>query len=291
MFSWCRSRYSICPRRSASAPSSTTGRAILQLWRGPGPDRDLLEAYGPGLREALDAQREQLEGEALPIPGVVRIHPGRLHCDMLLWLATRPTETGVEREPAPDVDLLRRSVDAALDFVSTRHVQRIAFGALGAGPGEISRPERLATIIEAAQKWAERCFAEGRATGIEEVVVCEPLGSILADARRRVGHLARVAATPPPKSVAPQRSARSRAARTSTGGRSRRAAAAPRLDPDATAKARLSAEAYDRTRTYVMGDWLVHPRFGIGRVEQASAEGAMVVLFEDGQQRKLVHGR
>ena len=64
------------------------GASDLQLWPGPGPDRNLLDAYGPGLREALEAQRKKHNG-SLPLGEAVRLHPGKLHCNYLLWVATR----------------------------------------------------------------------------------------------------------------------------------------------------------------------------------------------------------
>jgi hypothetical protein len=44
-------------------------------------------------------------------------------------------------------------------------------------------------------------------------------------------------------------------------------------------------------RQYSVGEWLVHSKFGVGRVEASNAEGAIDVLFEDKATRKMVHGR
>jgi len=44
-------------------------------------------------------------------------------------------------------------------------------------------------------------------------------------------------------------------------------------------------------RTYAAGEWLSHKKFGLGRVERVTPEGAIEVLFEDGAQKKMVHGR
>src|SRR5690349_6349579 len=72
------------------------GSTDLRLWPGPGPDRDLVETYGPGLREALEAQRIKAGG-SVPIGEVVRIHPGKLHCNYLLWVSTRGPEDNGQR--------------------------------------------------------------------------------------------------------------------------------------------------------------------------------------------------
>lgn len=270
------------------------GAADLRLWPGPGTDRDLLEAYGPDLKKVLDTQRGMVEGGVLPLGSVVWLHPGRLHCDMLLWIATRPPEPGVSRQPPPDAAGIRDAVEKALDFVAPRHVLRVAFPALGAGPGEVDRAERLVTIVEAAHAWSERRFASRQAIGVEDVLVCEPLGAVLSAVRKRVANLARTAAMPAP-APAEEREPRRRAPsapRASGGGASRaRGPVKRRLDPDEVARVRPFAEKYDMKRTYAGGDWFVHPKFGIGRVEQVTPEGAVSVLFEDGEQRKMVHGR
>src|SRR5687768_741772 len=77
------------------------GTSDLRLWPGPGTDRLLLAAYGPTLQQALDAERAQVEGGLLPRGGMLRVHPGKLHCDMLVWIATRDPEPGTDRSPAP----------------------------------------------------------------------------------------------------------------------------------------------------------------------------------------------
>ena len=63
------------------------------------------------------------------------------------------------------------------------------------------------------------------------------------------------------------------------------------LEPEAVARMRVTAEPYSMRQTYALGDWLVHPKFGVGRVEQVTPTGSIVVLFEDGAQRNMVHAR
>ncbi|MBC7174037.1 MAG: hypothetical protein H5U40_16465, partial [Polyangiaceae bacterium] len=167
------------------------GAADMQLWPGRGPDGDLREAWGDRLQAGLDAELRQVPGRELPVPGLVRVGRGRLHCDFLLWIATRPAEHGTEREPAPSLEVVRESIVRALAFVAERSVQRIAIPALGEGPGAADRVDRLVAIIEAAHEYHERCAAEGRAPVVEEVLVCEPIGQHFRAASVRTRALAR----------------------------------------------------------------------------------------------------
>ncbi len=269
------------------------GAADMQLWPGRGPDGDLREAWGPRLQEALDAELRQVPGRELPIPGLVRVGRGRLHCDFLLWIATRPPEHETEREPAPSIAVVRDAIVRALAFVAERSVQRIAFPALGEGPGAADRVDRLVAIVEAAHAYHERCAAEGRAPVVEEVLVCEPIGQAFRAASVRTRALARtadVAATPGAGAEAPARSGSRRA-----GGEARPKSPPAKkkgaLAADEVARRRATAERYDMKLAYASGDWLVHPKFGVGRVEQVPDAQKMIVLFEDGERRQMVHGR
>lgn len=258
------------------------GAADMQLWPGPGSDSDLDEAFGGELQRALDAEIRRVEGKVLPIGSVIRVHPGRLHCDFLAWVATRPPEPGTERQPAPDAEAIRQAVDAALAFVAERNVVRVAFGAFGGGPGELPRQDRLVAIARAATAYHERCISEGRAPVVEEVLLCEPMGEIY----RKAANLLRGevhAAEPVPRPRPEPAPRKKRAPR--SGGR------APRLDPDEVSRRRLTAESYSMRSTYATDDWFSHPKFGMGKVTAVAPEGAILVLFEDGEQRKLVHGR
>ncbi len=268
------------------------GAADMQLWPGRGPDGDLREAWGPRLQEALDAELRQVPGRELKLPGLVRVGRGRLHCDFLLWIATRPPEHGTEREPAPPIALVRESVVAALSFVAERNVQRIAFPALGEGPRAADHVDRLVAIVEAAHDYHERCARDGRAPVVEEVLVCEPVGQHFRAASVRTRALARttdVAATPG-TDAAPRTASQRRPA-----GESRPKSPAAKkkggLDPDELARRRVTAERYDMRLAYAPGDWLAHPKFGVGRVEQIPDPQKMIVLFEDGERRQMVHGR
>jgi len=257
------------------------GAADMQLWPAPGTDRDLQESYGDNLQRALDNELKQVDGKLLEIPSVIRVHPGRLHCDFLAWIATRPPEPGTERQPAPDAELLRASVTKTLEFAAERHVERIAFPALGAGPGELPREERLAIIVKAAHAYHDACTADGRSPGVEEVLVCEASGPAFRAAKSKVYGLAKAAEKPAP---AKKKATKKRATR-------KRAPAKPKLTPDEVESARGSAEKYSMKRTYAVGDFFVHPKFGIGKVLEHPSHGAILVLFETGEQKRMVHAR
>ena len=65
-----------------------------------------------------------------------------------------------------------------------------------------------------------------------------------------------------------------------------------RLDPAAVAGARVRAVPYDRGRTYAPGDWFIHPKLGAAQVKHVLGPERMVsALFEDGEERKLIHAR
>lgn len=269
------------------------GATDLRIWPGPGPDRDLAEHYGPELPRVLERERERLSGGELPIGGMLRLHRGSLHCDFLLWVATRPPESRGIRAPAPDESVIGRAVKAALAFVAERHVARVAFGPLGAGPNELPDAERLALVARSANEYYDECFAAGRPAGIEEVLVCHPFSSRIAEARRRLGRSVQlVSPAPSPSSTAGERSAKQRKASPARRS-SAKAAHKPkaRLAEEEVGRARASAEIYDRSREYAVGDYFVHPKFGVGRVDELTPEGFIMVLFEKGETRRLLHRR
>lgn len=266
------------------------GACDLRLWPGPGADRDLDEVYGGGLQRALDTERGKLGVERVDLGSITRVHPGRLHCDFLAWAATRPPEPGTERSPAPAAERLREAVLSALEFVAARSVERVAFPALGAGPGEIDRAERLAIIVRAAHEYEERCFEHGRPPVVEEVLVCEPLPSVVRDVQQRVRRLA--------KATAPEPESRPKPPGPAAGsGTSRKRATRAKKPPEPSlsvaeiSAARASAPKYSMRERYAVGDFILHPKFGVGRVEEALDVGAIVVVFEGGDRKKLVHGR
>jgi hypothetical protein len=63
------------------------------------------------------------------------------------------------------------------------------------------------------------------------------------------------------------------------------------LGEDENARARATAGPYDRAHKYAAGDFFLHPKFGVGRVEELTPEGFIVVLFEGGDTRRLLHAR
>ncbi|MEM9070710.1 MAG: hypothetical protein AAGE52_19540 [Myxococcota bacterium] len=261
------------------------GAADMQLWPGPGPDTELLQHYGDTLQQALDNELKQVPGRKLEVPAVIRVHPGRLHCNFLAWVATRAPEPGSTREPAPKLDMIRDAVVAALEFAAQRNVVRIAFPALGGGPDELSKEDRLVIIVKAAHAYHEACIKEGRAPVVEEVLVCEASGPSFRKARDKVRGLAKAA----------EREVKKKAATKKKTTRKKKPAAktraAPRLTAEEASAARGSAEKYSMKTTYAAGDFFVHPKFGVGKVVDLPAPGQMMVSFEDGTERKLVHSR
>jgi O-acetyl-ADP-ribose deacetylase (regulator of RNase III) len=274
------------------------GATDTRLWPGPGADRELLAAYGSDLQEVLDRERSKI-GPQLPIGSLIRLHPGRLHCDFLLWVATRGPEREGRQAPAPGREVLERAVRSVLDYVAERHVIRVAFPALGAGPGAIDDTERLAILVRACSAWHEERFASRRPSGVEEVLICDPRQSVVSAARRQVAALVKAPA-PEARAAALTGSAERRPAEgrpterrlaeRTAGGRAG-AARKPRLDEGEVARARATAKPWDRAIRYEPGDWFVHAKFGVGRVQEATHDGFILVLFEDGEVRKLVHAR
>ena len=266
------------------------GPADMQLWPGPGPDSVLAEQWGDGLQRALDTELKQVPGRMLEIPSVIRVTPGRLHCNFLAWVATRPSEPGSTRQPAPDGELLTKAVVKAIEFAAARNVVRIAFGALGAGPGSLSKPERLVLIVKAAHAYHERCFATGTAPVVEEVLVCEGSGPDFRKAKDRVRGLAKASAPDVGSggSPAPKKRRSASSSSSSSKGKTR---AAPRLTASEISSAKTGAEKYSMKITYAEGDYFIHPKFGVGKVLGFPAPGQILVGFEDGTERKMVHGR
>lgn len=269
------------------------GATDLQLWPGPGSDRNLLDAYGPGLREALDAQRTKYGG-SIELGDAVRLHPGKLHCNYLLWVATRGPEVDAQMANAPPIALLEKAVERVLEMAGANGSISVGFGALGDGPKAAPPEERLAAIVRAAHRYHETAFSTGRPARVEIVRVCDPRGGVTAAARRQVGRLAQSA----PEPVAPaaradlsERTARKPAAskpRTGTATRGVRRVAETLSQSD-IADRRVTAQPYDRAHRYRESDWFVHPRFGVGQVKRVTPDGAIDVLFEDGTTKKMLH--
>lgn len=270
------------------------GASDLQLWPGPGPDRNLLDAYGPGLREALEAQRKK-HGGVLSLGEAVRVHPGKLHCNYLLWVATRDPERDAQQADAPGLELLERAVVRCLEIAGANGSVSVGFGALGEGPNAAPPEQRLATIVRAAHRYHESSFASGRPARVEVVRVCDPRGGVTASARRLVGRLAQSAPEPAP--VARAESVERAPRRGASEGRARPAAATSRrrvaevLSPNDIAQRRVTSNPYDRGRRYAEAEWFVHPRFGVGQVKRVTPDGAIEVLFEDGSVKKMLHAQ
>ncbi len=267
------------------------GASDLQLWPGPGTDRNLLDAYGPGLREALEKQRAK-HGGSLALGEVVRLHPGKLHCNYLLWVATRGPEVDARMADAPGLPLIEQAVTRCLEIAGANGSISVGFGALGDGPKAAQPEERLAAIVRAAHRYHESSFASGRPARVELVRVCDPRSGVTASARRLVGRLAQTAPEPAPlaRSLdAPERTPRRSEARARPNMATSRRRAADVLDPGDVAKYRASASPYDRGHRYRESDWFVHPRFGVGQVKRVTPDGAIDVLFEDGSTKRMLH--
>ena len=269
------------------------GTTDLKLWPGPGPDRELLEHYGEELPTVLERERARLEGGMLPIGELLRLHRGRLHCEFLLWVATREPEHRGIQASAPKAAVLTEAVKSALRFVAQRRVDRVAFGPLGAGPDALGEVERLVLVARAANAYYDECFKAGRPANIEEVLVCHPFSSKVGEARRALGREVKVVQPAPAPAAASEKKATRRRTTSGPTKKGSRRAAAPkaRLTEDELGRARASAEVYDRGREYVLGDFFVHPKFGVGRVEEITPEGFIMVLFEGGETRRLLHRR
>jgi O-acetyl-ADP-ribose deacetylase (regulator of RNase III) len=263
------------------------GTTDLRLWPGPGADRELLDAYGDDLPKVLE--RERAEHGVITVGEMVRLHRGKLHCDYLLWVATRlPEEKGIQA-PAPNETTLREAVLGALRFSADRHVKRIAFGLLGAGPNALDETDRLVILARASNAYYDECFQAGKPSGIEEVLICHASSSRIAAARRLLGKTVSAVQELPKRDDEKEKKPR-----TSTRPdkpRATRKSAAPKLDELEIGKARASAGPYDRARTYAVGDWFVHSKFGVGRVQELTPEGFIAVLFEGGDIRRLLHSR
>jgi O-acetyl-ADP-ribose deacetylase (regulator of RNase III) len=268
------------------------GAQDLGLWRPPGKDRDVWDAYGTGLKAVLDKEKKRVPGGKLPVGGILRLHPGKLHCDFLVWVASRPGHGTTEQAPAPTLAVVEDMARRVVEFLAGLDVVRVAFPVLGAGPGEADPAERMAAIVRAVAAYKEACFAAERPMHIEEVIVCDPSAAVVSKAKRLVAKLARTgfAAEVPAASKASSAASKTREpARKVTGttGRARRG----KLNIDDVATARARSLPYDRSRTYYEGQWFIHTVFGVGQVQTVRPERMVVVLFENNDERTLIHAR
>jgi hypothetical protein len=268
------------------------GTSDLGLWRPLGPDRELWDAYGDELRTILDKERKRLPGRQLAPDGVLRLHPGKLHCDFLIWAASRPPHGETEPAPAPSVEAVQQLARRVVEFVAQHDVVRVAFPALGAGRGEAPVTDRMAAIVRAVSAYKEECFAAERPAHIEEVIICDPSSANVAKTKRMVERLARAGYAEPAPAPAPApRKERAPAAPRASGEGGTRKRGAPKLRPEDIATARARSGMYDRARVYHEGEFFIHPTFGVGQVQVVKPERMIVVLFENGEERTLIHAR
>lgn len=276
------------------------GAADLRLWPGAGPDRTLLHAYGvTELRALLDGVREK---ETLPVAQhrILRLHPGKLRADALLWIVMHDAERNAELAPAPSRESIATAADLLIRYAADRSWTRIAFPPLGWGPGEVPAAERIEIIARTSQRYFDECVASGRAPVLEHVYVVTPDSSAATAARRALGSLAKAESArdyqkaPPAERAAPSAKSSSssgakKAPRPASG--SRASAARLVLDHAAVENARVSAEMYEPKRSYNAGDWMQHRHFGVGQVQSITPDGFAMVLFEDKEMRRLLAGR
>ncbi len=269
------------------------GTQDLGLWRPPGPDRDLWDAYGDALPAVLEKEQKRLPKRRLDLGGVLRLHPGKVHCDFLIWVASRPAHGETEAAPAPSLEVIQDIARRAIEFVAEHDVVRVAFGALGRGKNEAPAADRMAAIVRAVAAYKEACFAAERPTHIEEVIVCDPSSANVAKAKRMVERLARTGYVEPApvaqkSSAAPKARSVKSSSGTASGARKRGPA---RLSADDIASARVRSKAYDRARSYREGEWLIHPSFGVGQVQLVKPDRMIAVLFETGEEKTMIHER
>ena len=137
------------------------GPTDLDLWRPPGPDRELLHVYGESLTSSLDRERKELPGRALAIGQALRVHAGKLHCDYMIWVASRQPHGDEEPAAAPAVALLETVAQNALEVAHKHHTTRVAFGVLGAGPGAAEPGDRLAALVRERTRFVHRWSRAG----------------------------------------------------------------------------------------------------------------------------------
>lgn len=266
------------------------GAVDLDLWRPLGPDRDLLEVYGDSLPGLLTKERAQLPGRQLERGQAIRVHPGKLRCDFLIWVGSREPHEETEPAGAPSIEEIEEMVQNALRLANKHNAVRVAFGSFGAGPGAAEPAERMAAIVRGADAYRVACLRDGASQAVEEVYICAAKTADLVAARRLTAKLAKQAAAPQPGPAPSSPPARAtRAPRTSSTPRKPKSR---KLDPESVASARLQAAPYDRTHAYYSGEWFIHPSFGAGQVQAVfGPERMFTALFEDGEERRLIHAR
>ncbi len=273
------------------------GTIDLGLWRPPGPDRDFVGLYGDTLTSVLAKERSLLSSGKLALGAGVRLHPGKLRCDYLIWVGVKPPHGKDEPAPAPSLSVIEQAVAAALELASKHDTSRVAFGVFGAGPGQAEPSDRLAAVVRGAHEFRAKLLQKGASTPIEEVLVCSPSSADIAKARRLTARLTKTVAMEPATPPAVRSGARGGSSRSASPARSvstpaSRKGRSRRLDPAELSLERTRSLPYDRTHVYIQGDWFLHPTFGIGQVQLVlTGERMVTALFEDGEERKLIHAR
>src|SRR5262249_46516338 len=154
-------------------------------------DRDLLHAYGDSLTSVLAKERSQLARGKLEVGQALRVHPGKLRCDYLIWVASRGPHGETEPARAPALSEIEVLTRAALELACKHGTLRVAFGPLGAGRDAADAAERLAAVVRGADAFRAQRMQEGKSVPVEEVLVCAASAADVAKARRLTARLAK----------------------------------------------------------------------------------------------------
>lgn len=263
------------------------GSQNLATWPGSPVDRELVGLYGPTLPQSLAGERSKLPSGQLEMGQVVRIHPGKLHCDFMVWAATRGAEENGYQGKAAGAEIITKAVLEALSFASQRTAVRLAISPIGAGRDELSESERLVLIVKACQQFEDQGYEGFKSSQLDEVVICSTSYQAITAARASVKNVRTVMtalAKPEPKPKA-------KAASKASSGKAAPKAKGIVLDPAQIASARSRGEMWDRSRRYGAGEWFVHSKFGAGKVLETLIGDFMKVAFEDGETREMIHNR
>ena len=263
------------------------GSQNLTTWPGSPVDRELIGLYGPTLPQSLAGERSKLASGQLELGQVGRVHPGKLHCDFMIWAATRGAEeNGYQgRGAAPEV--ITQAVLEALRFASQRTALRLAISPIGAGRDEVPEADRLVLIVKACQRFEDEGYAGYKSSQLDEVVICTTSYQAIVSARSSVSNVRVVLSALAKPETKVKLKSESKAPSSKTVSKSKGIV----LEPAQIASARSRGEMWDRSRRYSAGEWFVHTRFGAGKVLETLTGDFMKVAFEDGETREMIHNR
>ena len=264
-------------------PSKQRAGAILfdgtldfRLWTSVPSDRLLSKHYGGKIDTVLAAEAKRAPGGVLAPGSILRIHPGQLHCDMLMWIAARDQDKDGNPPSPATVSTLREGLLEAISFVAERHVTRVALPPLGDGPGAPDVVERLVALASVVEHLDE--------SRIDELILCAGDARNARLVSRRLGRLANRTL------VAPEAKKQERSVSKRSAGGSKRKKTL-RFDEGELRAGIASARTYSPRTLFEQGQWVDHSKFGHGRVEEVSPDGFISIRFADGSTKRLIHGR